>query len=43
MNYSQYALATSPDTLDNSVLITPQEAEKDLQKSIILERLKGMY
>lgn len=42
MNYSQYAIATSPDTLDNSVLITPQ-AEKDLQKSIILERLKGMY
>lgn len=43
MNYSQYAIATSPENLDQSVLITPQETEKDLQKSIILERLKGMY
>lgn len=43
MNYSQYAIAASPETLDNSILITPQEAEKDLQKSVILERLKGMY
>lgn len=43
MNYSQYAIATSPENLDQSVLITPQETEKDLQKSIILERLNGMY
>lgn len=43
MNYSQYAIATSPENLDNSVLITPQEMEKDLQKSIILDRLKGLY
>lgn len=43
MNYSQYAIATSPENLDQSVLITPQETEKDLQKSLILERLQGMY
>ena len=44
MNYSQYAIATSPENLDQSVLITPTEnIDKDLQKSIILERLKGMY
>lgn len=43
MNYSQYAIATSPENLDQSVLITPQETEKDLQKSLIMERLKGLY
>ena len=44
MNYSQYAIAASPENLDQSVLITPQDnTEKDLQKSIILERLQGMY
>lgn len=43
MNYSQYAIAASPESLDQSVLITPTETEKDLQKSIILDRLKGMY
>lgn len=43
MNYSQYAIASSPENLDNSVLITPQETEKDLQKSLILDRLKGLY
>lgn len=44
MNYSQFAIAASPDNIDESVLITPQEnTEKDLQKSIILERLQGMY
>lgn len=43
MNYSQYAIATSPENLDNSVLITPKETEKDLQKSLIMERLKGLY
>lgn len=43
MNYSQYAIAASPENLDQSILITPQEAEKDLTKSIILERLQGMY
>ncbi|WP_292783933.1 hypothetical protein [Methanobrevibacter sp.] len=43
MNYSQYAIATSPENLDQSVLITPQEVDKELNKSIILERLKRMY
>lgn len=43
MNYSQYAIATSPENLDQSILITPQETEKDLQKSLILDRLKGLY
>lgn len=53
MNYSQFALASSPDSLDSSVLITPQDlnnteeetiaAEKDLKKSIIMERLQRMY
>lgn len=43
MNYSQYAIATSPENLDQSVLITPQETEKDLRKSLIIERLEGMY
>ena len=43
MNYSQYAIATSPENLDQSVLITPQESEKDLRKSLIIERLEGMY
>lgn len=43
MNYSQYAIAASPESLDTSVLITPQETEKDLQKSLILDRLKGLY
>ena len=43
MNYSQYAIATSPENLDQSVLITPQETEKDLRKSLIMDRLEGMY
>lgn len=43
MNYSQYAIATSPENLDQSVLITPTDETKDLQKSIILDRLKGLY
>ena len=43
MNYSQYAIASSPENLDQSILITPQETEKDLQKSLIMERLKGLY
>ena len=43
MNYSQYAIATSPENLDTSILITPQETEKDLQKSLILERLNEGY
>ena len=43
MNYSQYAISTSPENLDQSILITPQETEKDLQKSLILDRLKGLY
>lgn len=44
MNYSQYAIATSPDNLDQSVLITPQETEnKTLKKSLTLERLGKEY
>ena len=43
MNYSQYAIATSPENLDQSVLITPTDETKDLQKSIILDRIKGLY
>lgn len=44
MNYSQYAIATSPENLDNSVLITPQETEnKMLKKALTMERLGKEY
>lgn len=44
MNYSQYAIATSPENLDQSVLITPQENEtKMLKKALTLERLGKEY
>lgn len=44
MNYSQFALAASPENIEESVLITPQQNEtKNLQKSIILERLNKNY
>lgn len=44
MNYSQFALATSPENIDNSVLINPQENEtKMLKKSLSLERLGKEY
>lgn len=43
MNYSQYAIAASPENLDQSVLITPQETQKDLTRSLILERISKGY
>ena len=44
MNYSQYAIATSPEALDASVLITPQDNEnKALKKALALERLGHEY
>lgn len=44
MNYSQYAIATSPENLDQSILITPQENEtKILKKALTLERLGKEY
>lgn len=44
MNYSQYAIATSPENLDNSVLITPQENEtKMLKKALLVERFGKEY
>ena len=43
MNYSQFALSTSPENLDNAVLITPKDETKSLQKSLILERLNKEY
>lgn len=44
MNYSQYAIATSPENLDQSVLITPQENEtKTLKKALMIERLGKEY
>ena len=43
MNYSQYAIAASPESLDNSILITPTDESKALQKSLIMERLNKGY
>lgn len=44
MNYSQYAIATSPEKLDSSILITPQDQEqKNLMKAVLFERLKEGY
>ena len=44
MNYSQYAIATSPENLDQSVLITPQESEtKMLKKALLVERFGKEY
>ena len=44
MNYSQYAIATSPESLDSSVLITPQENEtKMLKKALLMERFGKEY
>ena len=44
MNYSQYAIATSPENLDSSILITPENQEqKNLLKAILFERLKEGY
>ena len=43
MNYSQFALSTSPENLDNAVLITPKDETKSLQKSLILERINEGY
>lgn len=43
MNYSQYAIATSPESLDSSVLITPADESKALTKSLIMERLNKGY
>lgn len=43
MNYSQFALATSPDKLEDSTLITPKDETKDLTKSLIMERLYKGY
>ena len=44
MNYSQYAIATSPEKLDQSILITPQETEtKMLKKALLVERFGKEY
>lgn len=49
MNYSQFALATSPENIDNSVLINPQENEtKNLEefamlKSVVMDRIDKGY
>ena len=44
MNYSQYAIATSPENLDTSVLITPQDNEtKMLKKALLVERFGKEY
>lgn len=44
MNYSQYAIATSPENLDQSILITPQETEtKMLKKALLVERFGKEY
>ena len=44
MNYSQYAISTSPENLDQSILITPQETEtKMLKKALLVERFGKEY
>ena len=48
MNYSQYAIATSPENLDQSVLITPTDETKNMEdssmlKSLVMERLNKGY
>ena len=43
MNYSQYAIATSPENLDNSVLITPTDETKMLKKALLVERFGKEY
>lgn len=44
MNYSQYAIATSPENLDQSILITPQDNEtKMLKKALLVERFGKEY
>ena len=45
MNYSQFALAASPEKIDDSTLITPSSdnENKTLEKALILERLKKGY
>ena len=43
MNYSQYAIATSPENLDQSVLITPTDETKMLKKALLVERFGKEY
>ena len=45
MNYSQFAIASSPEKIEDSTLITPTEDNKNktLEKALILERLKKGY
>ena len=44
MNYSQYAIATSPENIDSSILINPQDNEqKNLMKAVLFERLQEGY
>ena len=44
MNYSQFALATTPENIEESTLITPTENEnKNLEKALIMERLNKGY
>lgn len=43
MNYSQFALAASPEAIQDSTLIQPAEQVKMLKKALALERLGNEY
>ena len=45
MNYSQFALATTPENIEDSTLITPTEdnENKMLKKALLLERFGKEY